>query len=787
MRALLLLVIKRSTSPFLREGCLSLHNLRARQRSASRWRGLLSGPEVDRFHPRWAPLAAFFNILLVAMLPSLGAVAQQSTPDYAADVNPFIGTAPSPSAAYGLEFDGGDVFPGAVYPSGMLAWSPDTVEHRLPGGYDYADRTLKGFSLTHFSGRGCTVYQDVPIMPVAGDLTVSPRAQPDLLQATFSHANESASPGAYGVTLDNGIDVQLAATPRTGLGVTTFPQGLAHGTLVVDAGGSVNDVFDSQVMVDPDRQLITGSVVSQVGCGDDHYTLYFAIAFDRPFLHFGTWSESKLQPSTTSTRAPHTGVYATFDLSAGTHVTLKPAISYVSIDNALANLQVEDAGWDLNGVQGEARAAWNTVLGQVTVEGGSAADSQVFYTALYHAFLEPNLFSDANGQYLGFDDQVHQVAAGHSQYANIAGWDQYRALIQLRALLDPSGTSDILQSLVDDATQGGGGMPRWEQANRNSAGMVGDSPAVLIANGYAFGARDFDTPSALAALDLGASDPGATSGGHPVREYLDPWVRLGYVPDQPSISLEYATDDFSIAQFAHALGREDVYDRYAARAANWSNTFNPATGYVESRDVSGTFMSSDHSQPCCGFVEGNAAQYTWMVPFDYPGLFARMGGTDAAVRRLDDFFSEVNAGPNRAHAWLGNEPTLGAAWAYDFAGAPGKTQRVVRRVQRELFDATPGGLPGNDDGGTLSAWYVFAALGLYPAVPGVGGFAVGSPLFSNVDVHLPDGHALHVTSDGADEQSLTVDGVPLDGAWLEWSRVSHGATLGFATKLSPQT
>jgi len=718
--------------------------------------------------------------LLVAMLGPGGVRAQSNTVDYASNVDPFIGTAPSPSAAYGLEFDGGDVLPGAVYPSGMLAWSPDTVEHRLPGGYDYRDHTLKGFSLTHFSGRGCTVYQDVPIMPIFGDLNASPRDQPGLTQATFSHANEYAVPGAYGVTLDNGIDVQLAATARTGLGVVRFPNNSTDGTLVIDAGGSVNDVLDTQVAIDADRQLIIGRVVSKVGCGDDQYTLYFAVALDRPFSRFGTWAENQIQRSSASAHAAHAGAYVTFDLSGGTQVSLKPAISYVSIDNALANLAAEDPGWDLSGVRGAARAAWNAILGRVEVRGGQDADRTAFYTALYHAFLEPNLFSDVNGEYVGFDDQVHRAAAGHAQYTNIAGWDQYRALIQLRALLDPSQTSDILQSLVNDATQGGGGMPRWEQANRNSAGMVGDSPAVLVANAYAFGAREFDAPGALSALDLGASDPSARSGGHVVREFLDPWVRLGYVPDQPSVTLEYATDDFGLAQFARALGREDLYDQYVSRAANWTNTFDPATGYVESRTIAGAFVKADPGRMCCGFVEGNAAQYTWMPAFDYSGLFARMGGTRAAAARLDAFFAQVNAGPDRPYMWIGNEPSLGIAWAYDFAGAPEKTQRAVRSIQRSAFSATPGGLPGNDDGGTLSAWYVFGALGLYPAIPGVGGFAIGSPLFSAIDVHLTDGNVVHITSDGSDNESLTVNGSPLSGTWLDWSRLSGGATLEFS-------
>ncbi|HEX8968724.1 MAG TPA: GH92 family glycosyl hydrolase, partial [Chloroflexota bacterium] len=662
---------------------------------------------------------------------------------------------------------------------------------RLPGGYDYVDRTLKGFSLTHFSGRGCTAYQDVPIMPIAGPLTASPRAQPALTQATFSHANESAQPGTYAVSLDNGIQVQLTVTPRSGLGKLTFPSGVSEGTVVIDAGGSVNDVFDAHVSVDPQGQEVTGSVVSQVGCGNDPYRIYFAIRFDRPFASFGAWAEDQLQPGATSASAAHAGAYLTFDTTAVAEVQMKPAVSYVSIDNALANLESENQGWDLASVRDSARSAWNADLDRVEVRGGSDDDRGVLYTALYHTFLHPNLFSDVNGDYMGFDDRVHRVAPGHAHYHNIPGWDQYRTLIQLRSMLAPDQTSDIVQSLVDDAAQGGGGMPRWEQANRNSAGMVGDSPGPYVASAYAFGAREFDTQAALAALDFGASVPGATSGGHAVREWLEPWQRLGYVPDQPSISLEYAVDDFAIAQLALALGDRERYAIYAARAAGWSRTFNPSTGYVEPRDAAGAFMSDvDHARACCGYVEGNAAQYTWMVPFDYPGLVALLGGNDTAVARLDDFFRELNAGQNRPYAWMGNEPDLNAPWVYDFAGAPARTQAVVRRIQHELFTPTPGGLPGNDDGGATSAWYVWSALGLYPAVPGVGGLAVGAPLFPDAVVHLGNGNTLHVVAHGGAAeapyiQSLDLDGAPYASPWIDWSRLSDGATLEFNLGTAP--
>lgn len=732
------------------------------------------------------------TVPLIALLGSAPPAVAQPVPDYAAYVNPFIGTGPAPTAAYGQEFNSGDVFPGAAYPTGMLAWSPDTVEHIQPGGYFYPDHILKGFSLTHFSGRGCTAYQDVPILPINGGAPgASPHAQPSRMQATFTHLDESASAGAYSVGLENGIRVELTVTPRTGLGRFTFPDGQSSGTLLIDAGGSVNDTFDTAVQIDPDRQLVTGHVVSQVGCGTDRYTLYFAIASDRPFTSYGAWAEDQLQPAQTSAAAAHTGAYLTYDTANNKQVRLKPAISYVSVDNALSNLNAEGAGWELADARDAARLAWNRVLGRVAVSGGSISDEQVFYTALYHAFFHPNLFSDANGDYLGFDDQVHQVAAGHAHYHNIPGWDQYRSLIQLRAMLAPDQTSDIIQSLVDDALQGGGGMPRWEQANRNSAGMVGDSPGVYVASAYAFGARDFDTSAALQSLDRGASVPGTLSGGHPVREWIEPWLAQGYVPDQPSITLEYATDDFGIAQFAQAVGDTEKHDTYLARSANWVNTFNSSSGYVESRNSAGQFAADDHSHPCCGFVEGNGSQYTWMVPFDYAGLFNRLGGDAAVVGRLDAFFADLNAGPDRPNAWIGNEPSLNAPWAYDFAGAPQRTQAVVRQIQTQLFDTSPGGLPGNDDGGTTSAWYVLSALGLFPAVPGVGGLATGSPMFPDTVVHLANGNLLHILTHGAAPdvtpyvQSLRLDNSPQPTSWIDWDRLSQGATLDFTLTAAP--
>ncbi|MFD4972080.1 GH92 family glycosyl hydrolase [Streptomyces sp. NPDC058424] len=709
-------------------------------------------------------------------------------------VNPLIGTDPAPDTGYGGNFDTGDVFPGAAYPAGMLAWSPDTAEHNIPGGYWYPDRTIKGFSLTHFSGRGCTVSMDVPIMPVNGPVTSSPQANPTAFRSTFSHDNEEARPGYYHVGLDSGIDVELAATARTGSGEFTFPDQL-DSSLIVNAGGSVNGTTASDITIDVKHQLVTGSAVSKVGCGNDPYTIYFAVQFDRPFKAYGTWDENTLQPGSGSATHAHTGAFLTFDTSGhepdAQRVRVKPAISYVSVENALLNLRTENPGQGFSAVRNKADKAWNDALGHIRVSGGTRAELTKFYTALYHTFFHPNVFDDVNGEYIGFDDKIHKVSAGHHHYQNIAGWDQYRTFISLRAMITPDEASDFIQSLVDDALQGGGGMPRWEQANRNSNGMVGDSPPAYVANAYAFGATGFDTKAALHALDLAASMPGTQSGSYDVRENLSDWLQLGYVPNKPSITLEYANDDFALAMFAGALGDAAKHDAYLARAMNWKNTFNDATGYVEPRDVKGNFPATfDHGSKCCGLVEGNAAQYTWMVPFDYSGLFAKLGGTDKTLARLDDFFTRINAGPARPYMWIGNEQNLNSPWEYAFAGAPARAQQVARRIQQEAFLPQPNGLPGNDDAGATSSWYVLSALGLFPEIPGVGGVVVGSPVFPEATVDMEHGHVLHILAPNAAAdhpyvKSLKVTGEKWDSPWIPWNRLAKGGTVDFTLGVEP--
>ncbi|MDB5077478.1 MAG: alpha,2-mannosidase [Chloroflexi bacterium] len=707
-------------------------------------------------------------------------------------VNPLIGTETS-SPGFDFGNDGGHVFPGAAYPHGMVQWSPDSTN--AAGGYRYGQTVVNGFSLTHFSGRGCSAYQDFPFMPIVSQVNASP-ANMSTYGTSFSHTNETAMPGYYSMLLGNGVKTALTVTPRTGMGSFTYPAG-ATATMLINAGGSAtgNNGSGTGIQIVGSNE-VTGSASSGNFCGTNSYRVYIAATFDHPFSGFGTWQGGQVSAGSRTSSGSQAGAFLTFDTKNVATVQVKVGISFVSIANARANLQRENRSWDFNAARAAASAAWNAKLNQIQVTGGTRDERTIFYTALYHTLFHPNVFSDVNGQYIGFDGQIHS-AKGYTQYENFPGWDMHRSLIRLRALLEPAETSDMLQSLVADAQQGGGGLPRWQVANDNSGGMIGDSQDIVIATGYAFGARHFDTHGALQAMDAGASRPGTLSGRNQVREGLDSYLSKGYVSQatgggSAAITLEYASDDFAISQFAQALGDTAKYRLYLQRAQNWRNLFNPATGYIEPRNPDGSYIANFNPTSQDGFRESDGAQYTWMVPFNLRGLFDAMGGNAKVIQRLDNHFSELNAGPNSPYAFMGNEPGFGVPWVYDFAGAPYRTQDVVRRIELQLFHATPGGLVGNDDGGALSSWYVFAAMGLYPEIPGVAGFAVGSPLFSNVTVRLAHGQLLRITGDGAADnapyiQRLRLNGRPYNSPWIPFASVAGGGTVQFTLGSSPNT
>lgn len=766
----------------------------------------------------------------IPLAAALAAFAVAATTAAAADpadhVHVFAGTRPGPGT-----FGGGHNFPGATVPFGMVQWSPDTTPADRNGrsGYDYRDNHVKGFSLTHLAGAGCSLYGDFPFLPTTEPLESSPAASGSSLngelQPGFSHAREGGRPGYYSVRLnpvDGGaIDVALTATTRTGMARFTFPHG-GHASVLVDAGGSAQPDDFASVTIDPARREIDGVASSGLFCGQrPRYRIYVAAIFDRGFSAYGAWEGNKLLEGATAASAmskpaanPHTtadaGAYATFDTSRNRIATARVGVSFVSVEDARANLAAENPGLRFRAVAKRAERAWNRSLSRVRVHGGPRRLEDTFYTALYHAFLAPRTFSDVGGQYIGMDGVVHRVRH-RIQYADLSGWDTYRTQMQLLSILVPRRASDIVRSLLADAAQSGC-LPRWPYANGQSMTMVGDSADPLIASAFAFGAAAFDRRAALAAMLRGADAPcRSTNGEYLERQGLAGYLAHGYVPydldthvrnansiygspddvwGSAATSLEYGVDDFAIAQFAaRALHERTVYRRFMRRSGNWRKLFDRRSGRIEPRYENGSFPAHYDHLGGAGFVEGDAAQYTWMVPHDPLGLFRRMGGRVKAAARLRRFLRRLNGGAGGTHtdhALLGNEPTLHVPWLYDWAGQPFRTQATVRRGLR-LYDTAPDGYPGNDDLGTLSSWYVFGALGLYPEVPGVGVLAIGSPLFHRAVVSLPHRRRLTIvtSSQGPYIRGVRIDGRGYGRPWTTYCALARGANLRFELRRKP--
>ena len=798
--------------------------------------------------------------VLAGLLPATpAAAANPPTPvtDPAALVNPFIGTGNGGPVVGQI-----DTFPGASTPFGMLQWSPDTSPDRTDGGgYYYPDSQSLGLSLTHLSGPGCPVAEDVPILPTTGALPASPAGLQGATEP-FSHSDESASPGYYQVGLGSpAVNTQVTTTQRTGLGSFTFPR-TAQANLLIKSGDSSMGNSASSVQV-ASSDTVTGSAAAGHFCGTaGTYQVYFAVQFSRPFSSYGTWNDTAVKPgaaaaastarpaqpspagrpSPLASGTPHvqpngvangteakgsqprataaqasganTGAWVTFDATTNQTVQAKVAVSYVSTANAMANLAAEDAGWNLNAVSSAAKAAWNTTLKQVEVAGGTAAQQQELYTGLYHAALDPSLFSDANGQYMGFDGKVHTLPAGQAQYTSFSGWDVYRSEIPLIALLDPGRVSQMVSSMLRDEAEGGW-LPKWPVAAGYTGVMNGDAADPMIAGAYAFGARGFDLKTALAAMVKGATQVPDQSqlgqGWYEERPGLSGYQSKGYVPNTSASSIspvnngasetvEYAAADFGVSRIAAAAGDQATQSQFLGRSQNWQNIFNTSNGYLQPRDGSGAFPPGDpltagqtnFGQD--GFQEGNAAQYNWLVPQDMAGLIAGMGGNSVAVSRLDKFFSQVNSGPNDPYYWAGNEMDLQAPWAYDYVGAPYKTQALIRHLVDTVYANTPGGEPGNDDLGAMSSWLVWAMLGMYPETPGSDALVLGSPVFPREVLHLPGGHDLTVSAPQASDanpyvQSLSVNGKPSESTSisLEAAMSGPGMTLDFTLGSSPDT
>ncbi len=733
----------------------------------------------------------------------------------AALVDPEVGTGVGPVAPGNVS-----EYPGASTPLGMVQFSPDTSPDRqvtTGSGYDYADSQISGFSLTHLSGPGCAIYGDVPILPEDG----GPPPAPDSALQSFSHSSEHASAGNYAVRVGPPagptVGVRLTATTRTALGQFIYPSSPspssgAGDALLFKVSDSANGSTSSEVRVVGDDEL-SGSVTSGDFCGiPGNYTLYFVARFSTPFVASGTWQGGA--PGTTAscsgTATVSCGAWVSFrhpGQTAGQTVVAKVGVSYVSAAGAAGNLATEDPGWDFQKAAQAATARWNGLLGRVGVRGGTTGQRRTFYTALYHSLLFPSVFSDDDGGYVGFDHRVHTLGKGDVQYANFSECDMYRSQVSLLAMLLPGPTSQMVQSLLRDGSQTKGGfLPRWAIADNDASQWDGDSADPIIADAYAFGARHFNVKEALAAMVHGATVP--ESGLIVERQNLVQYQANGWVPqlsydatsypytDGGSETLEYAVDDFSIAQLAKAAGDKEAASTFAHRGQNWQNLFDPATGYLAARQADGSFPPGPAFQPASpadqaqgvaqqGFEEGNAIQYTWAVPQNLAGLIGLMGGNRAASAKLDTFFSQLNATRFAPYEWAGNEPGEWVPFDYDYTGQPWATQSLVRRIMTQLYALTPAGEPGEDDLGALSSWYVWSALGLYPETPGAADLVMASPLFPEVRVVEGNGHVLTVTADHAPDPYIhsarlavgTTAATNRDKPWLPATALTEGADL----------
>ena len=677
--------------------------------------------------------------------------------DYAEMVNPLTGTAVTGLAS-------GYLYPGATYPFGMVQFTPSYFAK------------CAGFVINQLSGGGCDHMGNFPTFPVRGRLEASPDKIRDFRIAV---SEESGHAGYYEAMVQDGIKAMLTVTKRTGMAQYVFPEGDETGTVIIGAGLAATPIQQAAVAITgPGR--CEGYATGGSFCGyPTPYKVYFVAEFDADAVEVGTWKGKDLRYGGSFAEGEDSGVYFTFDLSESRTVRYKIGVSYVSVENARLNLETENPGWDFEGIKNAAETEWNSVLGKIEVEGTNEDRMEQFYTHLYRSLIHPNICNDVNGEYMGADFKVHKTL--RNQYTSFSNWDTYRTQIQLLSILDPEVASDIVVSHQDFAEQAGGSFPRWVMANIETGIMQGDPTPILIANAFAFGARNYDPQPIFRLMELGARVPGSKCQDVETRPGLAQYLEKGYY--KASAQLEYTSADFAIGQFAvHAAGNEFASWYYFDKARSWRNLYNPETGWLQSRNPDGSWKPLTED-----FLEATYADYYWMVPYDLAGLIELCGGNEKAEARLDKYFVRLDAKYNEEWFASGNEPSFHIPWVYNWTGSPYKTQAIVNRIINEQYSSRKDGLPGNDDLGTMGAWYVFACIGLYPEIPGVGGFTVNTPIFESVVLHLKNGDL--VIRGGSEKNiyihSMKIDGQEYDSTWIDWERLENGAVIEYRTSSRP--
>ncbi|NNE44965.1 MAG: glycoside hydrolase family 92 protein, partial [Gemmatimonadetes bacterium] len=705
------------------------------------------------------PAAAIAVALLAGGLPGAEADAQETW------VDPYIGTGGH-----------GHTHPAATVPFGMVQLGPDTRKTGWDGcsGFHATDSTLYGFSHTHLSGTGISDYADILMLPLRDAPAAAARlaADPDTFWTVpfEKGAGRSAAPGFYACRLpDDGIDVRLTATERTGVHSYRFHDAARPGLLVDLA---YRDPLLETSLRLADSHTLEGMRRSSAWARDQ--VVYFVAEFSEPVTDVLILESDRPDPAGGDPR--RLAVKAVLEFARTDSLTVHVGISSVDIAGARRNLAAESRGRPFREVREAAREEWNRALGQIEIRGDDIADEHltVFYTALYHSMLAPHVWSDTDGRYLGMDGRIGQTE--RPRYTVFSLWDTYRATHPLLAWLHPERTADFVRTFLGMYREGGR-LPVWELAANETDTMIGYHSVSVIADAWAKGVRGFDAEAALEAMVASARDD---------RAGLDAYRRAGFIgsrdeSESVSKTLEYAYDDWCIAEFAAALGRTDVETEFRRRAQAWRHLFDPETGFFRARSNQRWIHPFHPSRVDFNYTEANAWQYAFCVPHDVEGLIEAHGGDDAFIARLDALFEADSTTLGRDQADItgrlgqyahGNEPSHHMAWLYHYAGAPERSVSRVNEILHRFYSAAPDGLAGNEDCGQMSSWYVLAALGLYSVSPGSPDWVLGAPQFPEAVVHLPDGGEFRIRREGRVEDGVRT--VMLNGNTLTRSFLRHG-------------
>lgn len=695
----------------------------------------------------------------------------------------------------------GQTLPAILEPNGMNFWTPQTqdTEVKCKAPYYYKDSLFQGFRNSHWIVGGCTQdYGSMALMPLSGQL----KCQPEDRASHFSHKKEIATPSYYSVELQNyGIQAEMTGRSRSAIFRFTYDK-KGEGHLVINPNSDEGEGF---IEIDTLRKEIRGyNPVHRIyqGWGEyAGYNGYFVVSYNKQISGFGTFSGDSIFPGQiTISKKNRIGAYISFKVNKHEQIVIKAASSFTNPNGVIKNLQQEIPHWNFEKTHQELSAIWEKRLSVIQVESNGTEDKDKFYGALYRASFLPRTFNDVDGSYPSFSkgSPIRKVSSDDNYYDDYSMWDTYRALHPLINILTPHKAGNMMQSLVDKYEQGGW-LPIFPCWNSYTAAMIGDHAISVIGDAYIKGIKNFDIYKAYEAMRKNAFESPLSYDDYKNgmgRRALSSYLKYGYIPledtvkeafhknEQVSRTLEYAYDDFVLAQIAKILDKKDDYQTLIRRSTNYKNVIDPLTGYAQGRHADGKFLRVNNAFNFADFItEGAPCHYTWYVPHDVYGLMDCMGGKDKYITKLDSMFSE-----NRY--WHGNEPCHQTAFMFNYAGQPWKTQQAVRHIMDTEYINAPGGLSGNDDAGQMSAWYIFAAMGFYPVCPGTPVYMLASPSFKRMTINLENGKKFTMIAKNASLENIYIQSVRLNGQTYDKNYFTHqnivsGGTFEFIMGAEP--